>query len=130
MNPAVYEALQLALTLIVGIFGGSFAVAWLNRKKTNAEAEKFHVEADQVVVGGHLKTADRLLAFNRDLLKRVERLEKMVEAGDRREQALEDRVGELAGKVGQLEIENTNLRARCKRLEGENAELRSEIEDN
>jgi len=72
----------------------------------------------------------RLLEFNRDLLKRVEKLEEMVEAGDRREQALEGRVAELAGAITRLESENQSLRARCKKLEGENAELREEVGGN
>jgi predicted RNase H-like nuclease (RuvC/YqgF family) len=127
MNPTLAHILELVATLIVGVFGGSFAVAVLNRRKTEAEAEKVHVEAESVIVGGHLETADRLLEFNRDLLKRVEKLEEMVEAGDRREQALESRVAELAGAITRLEAENQSLRARCKKLEGENAELREEV---
>lgn len=127
MNDAIFEAMKDLAVGVLGVLGGGFGIAWLNRRKTNAEAKRITVEADQVEVKGHLETIDRILEFNRDLLTRVEKLERMVEAGDKREQALEARVGELFSKVQSLETENANLRARCRKLETENAELREAL---
>jgi predicted nuclease with TOPRIM domain len=129
MSPTLIHLIELFATLTAGIFGGSFAVAWLNRRKTAAEANKVTVEAESVEIKGHLETIDRILKFNQDLLQRVEKLEAMVEEGDRREQNLEARVGELASKIGQLENENASLRERCRKLEGENASLREAVSE-
>ena len=117
--PPIFETF---LTLIAGIAGGGFGIAILNRKKTKAETKGIETNSS-------LLTVDRVLAFNQDLLKRVEKLEEQVEEDRRREDLLEGRISALGGSVAKLERENVRLRDRCENLETENASLKQIVAD-
>lgn len=114
MNNYFLELGTLVATVIIGILGGSFGTALLQRKLDRTRADKIEIDAESVEVGNHLKVAQRAMEFNRDLLSRVE--------------ALERAMAKLSEEVRHLEEENAQLRDRCRKLERENAALRREIE--
>lgn len=120
------EIASLVVTLIVGTVGGGGLIAWLNRGKIKAET-------GEVEIRGQLQIVDRFSTWNKELLERVEKLEKAA-AADRkaardREDKLEGRIHTLEMEVLKLERENEALRGRCRRLEGENAELKGQIDE-
>ena len=126
MSEEILDALVSLVGVAGGILGGGALVAWIQRRKTNAEAGKVSAEAGNVVLSGKLEILDRTMEWNRELLKRIEGVEENFKQQAKRETELIHRIDALEREVDKLEGENRALRSRCKKLETEVGELEEE----
>ena len=114
-----HEIAITIITAIVGVLGGGGVVAWINRKKTNAEADGLHIS-------GHMEIVDRTLDWNKQLLEERDKLIKRIEAIEKNFDA---RFEKMEKEIEALENENKSLRLRCRKLEEEKEQMKSLIDE-
>lgn len=113
------DTIVAIVTAVGGVLGGGALVAWLNRKKTKAEATG-------IEVSGHMEIVDRTLDWNRQLL---EERDKLISRIDAIEEQFNTRLQKMEREIDELEKENGKLRERCRALEKEKEQMQNKLED-
>lgn len=117
--PEVWDAVVVVLTIVASVVSGGGFVAWVNRRKTQAEAKG-------IEVSGHLEVVDRTLAWNKILLGERDKLVARIET---LEKTFNERLAKMEREIETLERENDELRARCRALEQEKERMRDQLEN-
>ena len=120
------EIIKAASSVVAGIVTGGTLVAFINRRKTAAEAGKANAEADKTKVDGDLGIVDRYSDWNQQLLAERDKLISRIETLESKFTA---RFEKMDKEIDRLEKENEELRYRCRSLEKEKESMQQRIDE-